>query len=238
MGAENIIRPDGSRRGRSLSRSGLRRGRGWFLPAGRACCGMMVGCAASACLSECDGRVRVTAAACGQRRGQGRGDPGAASPAHGPAAAAGHGPATVLPVRPGVPGRLAALAAAGCTEPGPAAGASGDGSALAPGPAGPPPCGQVPSRPPGTAAQHPLRPAAGAAPGPGEPVLGLPAHPRRTARPRHQGRCLHGVGDPQAGRDRPRARPGIHDLGQLPPLAGDHITLRPTHGVPSRVTAR
>ena len=63
------------------------------------------------------------------------------------------------------------------------------------------------------AAHHPLRPAAGAAPGPGEPGLGLPAHPRRTARPRNQGRRLHGVGDPQAGRDRPRARPGIHDLG-------------------------
>jgi putative transposase len=54
----------------------------------------------------------------------------------------------------------------------------------------------------------------------GGPVPGLPAHPRRTARPRHQGRCLHGAGDPQAGRDRPRARPGLHDLGQLPPLAG------------------
>jgi hypothetical protein len=49
------------------------------------------------------------------------------------AEAAGCGPATPPPWRPGVPGRLAALAAAGCAEPIPAAGASGDGSALAPG---------------------------------------------------------------------------------------------------------
>ena len=38
-------------------------------------------------------------------------------------------------------------------------------------------------------------------PGPARPgpATVLPAHPRRTARPRHQGRCLYGVGDPQAG---------------------------------------
>lgn len=84
---------------------------GWFLPRSSASCGMMIGCAAATGLSERDERVRVTAAACGQRPGQGRGDAGAASPGHGPAAAAGHGPATALPVRPGVPGRLAALAA-------------------------------------------------------------------------------------------------------------------------------
>ena len=58
------------------------------------------------------------------------------------------------------------------------------------------------SRPeaPGPAAHRPLDPPAGAAPGPGESALGLPAHPRRTARPRHQGRRLHRLGDPPQAR--------------------------------------
>jgi hypothetical protein len=51
-------------------------------------------------------------------------------------------------------------------------------------------------------------------------VVGLPAHPRRAARPGHHGRCLHRLGDPPAGRDQPGTRPGFHDLGQLPALAG------------------
>jgi len=128
VGAENIIRPDGSCRGKSLPRSGLWRGGGWFLPVGRACCGMMVGCAAPAVLSECDGRVRVTAAAAGERPGQGRGDRGAAPPDRGPAAAAGHDPAAVLPGRPGVPGRPAAPAPPRPARPDPAAGAPRNGS--------------------------------------------------------------------------------------------------------------
>src|ERR1700704_1454651 len=48
-------------------------------------------------LTQRDERVRVTAAAAGERPGQGRGDPGAAAPDHGPGAAAGHDPAMVLP---------------------------------------------------------------------------------------------------------------------------------------------
>ena len=52
-------------------------------------CGMMIGCAASTGLSECDERVRVTAATSDERPGQGHGDPGAAPPDHGPGAAAG-----------------------------------------------------------------------------------------------------------------------------------------------------
>jgi hypothetical protein len=36
-------------------------------------CGMMIGCAASTCLSGCDERVRVTAASSDERPGQGRG---------------------------------------------------------------------------------------------------------------------------------------------------------------------
>ncbi len=55
----------------------------WLLSGGPACCDMMISCAASTGLSERDERVRVTAAASGERPGQGRGDPGAAPPDHG-----------------------------------------------------------------------------------------------------------------------------------------------------------
>ena len=72
----------------------------WFFPEGLARCGIMIDCAASTDLSRCDERVRITAAACGERPGQGRGDPGSASPDHGPAAEAGEDPAPVLPRAP------------------------------------------------------------------------------------------------------------------------------------------
>ena len=52
------------------------------------------------------------------------------------------------------------------------------------------------------------------------PALGLPAHPRRTPRPRDQDRRLHRLGDPAAGRDRPGAGAHLYHLGQLPPLPG------------------
>src|SRR5690349_5447954 len=42
--------------------------------------GMMIGCAASTCLSGCDERVRVAAAPSGQRPGQGGENPGTAPP--------------------------------------------------------------------------------------------------------------------------------------------------------------
>jgi putative transposase len=45
---------------------------------------------------------------------------------------------------------------------------------LAPGPAGAPPCGQVPSQAPRPAGHRPLHPPAGASPGTGESLLGLP----------------------------------------------------------------
>ena len=112
-------------------------------------CGMMIGCAASTCLSECDERVRVTAASSDERPGQGGGNLGAAPPDHRPGAAAGQGPAAVLPGRPRVPGRPAAPAPTGCARPVPVAGAARDGAALAPGPAGAPPRGQIPPRRPG-----------------------------------------------------------------------------------------
>ena len=61
---------------------------------------MMIGCAAPTGLPGCDECVRVTTAASGERPGQGRRDPGAASPDHGPGTAARHEPAAVLPRRP------------------------------------------------------------------------------------------------------------------------------------------
>ena len=118
----------------------------------------MIGCAASTCLSGCDERVRVSAAACGERPGQGGGDPGATSPDRGAGAAAGYDPAAVLPWRPGVPGRPAAPAPTGRAWPVLAAGAARDGAALASRPAGTPPCGQVPSQAPRPATHRPLHP--------------------------------------------------------------------------------
>ena len=64
-------------------------------PRRSAHCGMMIGCAASTGLSRCDERVRVTAASSDERPGQGRGNPGAAPPDHGPGTAAGQRPAAV-----------------------------------------------------------------------------------------------------------------------------------------------
>src|SRR5271157_2644521 len=168
----------------------------WMLSEGPACCGMMIGCAASTGLSGCDERVRVIAASSGERPGQGCGDPGAAPPDHGAGAAAGYDPAAVLPRRSGVPGRTAAPAPARRARTVPAADPAGDGAALAPGPAGAPARGQVPPRSPGPAAHPPLHPPAGTAPGTRESLLGLPADPRRTPRPRHQDRRLHRVADP------------------------------------------
>lgn len=89
--AENLIHPGGATMWVSCGRIS------WFLPEGLARCGIMIGRAASTGLFECDERVRVTAAACGERPGQGRGDPGAASSDLGPAAAAGYDPAAVPP---------------------------------------------------------------------------------------------------------------------------------------------
>ena len=181
---------------------------------------MMIGCAASTGLPWCDERVRVTAATSDERPGQGCGDPGTTPPDHGPRAAAGHNPAAVPPQRPGVPGRPATPPPTGRARPVPAAGPARDGAALAPGPPGAPPRGQVPSQAAGSATDRPLHPPASAAPGTREPVLGLPAHPRRTARPRDKDRRLHRAGDPAAGRDRPGTRAHVYHLGQLPPLPG------------------
>jgi hypothetical protein len=64
-GAENLVRPGGSCRGREWRCSG-RVAPGWFLPGGSVGCGMMIGCADATGLSECEERVRVTAFATGE----------------------------------------------------------------------------------------------------------------------------------------------------------------------------
>ena len=128
--------------------------------------------AAAAGLPERDERVRVTAPSSSERPGQGRRDPGATAPGHGPAAATGHEPAAVLPRRSGVPGRLAAPRPERHPRPVPAASAAGHGLALAPEPAGPPSRGQIAAQAPRPATHHPLHPPARTAPGTREPVLG------------------------------------------------------------------
>ena len=51
----------------------------WLVPLQRsASCGIMINCAAATGLPQRDERIRVTPAACSERRGQIRGDPGAA----------------------------------------------------------------------------------------------------------------------------------------------------------------
>jgi MFS transporter, DHA2 family, methylenomycin A resistance protein len=76
------------------------------------------------------------------------------------------------------------------------------------------------SKRPGRPADRAFRPQPGAAPGAGESELGVPAHPRGTARPRGEGGRIHGVGDLEGGRDRPRTRAGLQHLGRLPALPG------------------
>ncbi len=95
--AGNLVRPGERCRWQGRSCSGFRRGCGWFSPRGPACCAIMIGCASATGLPQRDERVRLAAAAAGERPGQGRGDPGAAAPDHGPGAAAWHDPAMVLP---------------------------------------------------------------------------------------------------------------------------------------------
>ena len=60
-------------------------------------CGMVIDCAAATGLSRCDERIRAAAAATDEKRGQRRGDPRAAPPALGLAAAAWSGQGAVHP---------------------------------------------------------------------------------------------------------------------------------------------
>jgi hypothetical protein len=169
-------------------------------------CGMMIGCAAWTCLPRCDERVRVTAALPMSDRDK---DAEILALRH---------QITVLERQPGktrpqsCPGDRAFLAALPHRLPRDVLGRfrllirpetvlRWHRDLLVRRHAA-----RSPPQAPGAAAHRPLRPPAGAAPGRRGPVLGVPAHPRRTARPRHQDRCLHRAGDTAAGRDRPGAR--------------------------------
>lgn len=92
----------------------------------------------------------------------------------------------------------------------------GHDPAVAPRPHAPPPRRYLPPQAGRQAADPPRHPSPRPAPGPRERRLGLPAHPRRTRRPRHQGRTLHRVGDPPGAGDRAGARTRSPDLGRLP----------------------
>ncbi|PSL57123.1 hypothetical protein B0I31_102100 [Saccharothrix carnea] len=95
---------------------------------------------------------------------------------------------------------------------------------MASGPHRTPPRSRVPPQAAGPTPNRPLHPAPGAAPGTGEPHLGLPPHPRRTPRARHQGRRIHGVADPQRRRNRSDTPTRRHRLVRLSPLAGRRST--------------
>ncbi|WP_442973739.1 NucA/NucB deoxyribonuclease domain-containing protein [Saccharothrix sp. NRRL B-16314] len=107
-----------------------------------------------------------------------------------------------------------------CASSAPTAGAPGDGAAVAPRPSLTPSHCQVPSPAARPTADHPLDPTPGPTPGTGESHLELPPHPRRTPRPRHQGRSLHRLADPQGRRNRPGPRTHHDDLVGLPVLPG------------------
>ena len=53
----------------------------------------------------------------------------------------------------------------------------------------------------------------------GEPDVGIPPHPRRTRPARHHHRRVDGVGDPQDSGDRPRTRPDIGVVDDIPPCS-------------------
>jgi hypothetical protein len=153
---------------------------------------------------------------CGQRRG----DPGPAPRERGPApaepqAASGLG-------RPG--GARRPDQAPTSSVEGPPARHPGHRPRLAPAAGRPALELSQPVRP---AADRPGHRRTGRADGPIQPRLGLPAHPRRTARPRTPDRCLHDPPDPQTPAHTTRAgAPRPHHLATIPPHPGvDHAGL-------------
>jgi hypothetical protein len=91
---------------------------------------------------------------------------------------------------------------------------------------GPPSRGQIPPQAPGPTAHRPLHPPAGTAPCTREPLLGLPAHPRRTPRPRHQEAAQP---DPDLEPGAPATRPArVRAVLQLPPAASGNRELPAT----------
>jgi len=122
--------------------------------------------------------------------------------------------------RPGTAGRTAPTPAAAPAAGPDAAGRSGHDPALAPRPDRPPPRHGIPPTPAWPTTHGPLGPGPGVTPGPGEPLAGLPAHPRRTPRPRREDCSVDGLGDPPRGGHRPRPRAVHHHVGGLPALPG------------------
>ena len=93
--AENLIRAGGSR---CMGETDVVRDGGrWGARTTGERCGMVIDRAAATGLSRCDERVRVAATAADEQPGQRRGDPRAAPPALGPAAAARSGQGAVHP---------------------------------------------------------------------------------------------------------------------------------------------
>ena len=101
-------------------------------------CARMIRCAASTGLPRRDQHARAAAAAADERPGQGRRDPRAAAPDHGPRTATARREGPVHPGRPGLARRPAAPATPRRTAQPAAAGPPGDRAALAPRPDRPP----------------------------------------------------------------------------------------------------
>src|SRR5215469_4016875 len=148
-------------------------------------------------LPGCAARVRLAGPARTVRPRQGRGDPHLAPPAR-RAPAPGQGTEAVVD-GPGAAGRAGPAAAGQPTPPVAADRLPADPPALA---------GRPDQTKMGLPAPHAratsdeaVRAGAGAGDGPGQPGLGLPAHPRRTGRPRMQDRAVNGLADPQGRRN-------------------------------------
>jgi putative transposase len=130
------------------------------------------------------------------------------------------------PRRPGIARRAAAPTPPRRATPDPATGASRDRAALASRPDRRTSCSHLSPEACRPAAHGAVHPRAGATPRAGEQFMGIPAHPRRTTRPRRQGRRIHGLGDPPRRRHRPRSRTDVRWLGGVPAL--------PSRGPPRR----
>ncbi|ROP41897.1 hypothetical protein EDD40_7378 [Saccharothrix texasensis] len=181
---------------------------------------MMTGCVAPTGLPRRDQRVRVAAPAAHERPGKGHGDLGAAASDRRPGTATRGRPSTVLPRRPGFSRGPAAPTPGASASSTATTGTPGDDSAVAPGPPSAQPRRQVPSQGARSTTDRPLDPAPGAAPGTRESHLGLPPHPRRTPRARHQCRRIHGMADPRGRRNRPGTRTHHDDMVSLPLRTG------------------
>ena len=85
----------------------------------------------------------------------------------------------------------------------------------------PPPLGrQVQARQNGQASHPPEHQGPGAPAGSREPRLGLPQDPRRAGRPGSENSGVDGMGNPEQGRDRPRAAADCAYLAAVPALPG------------------